>query len=217
MGPVVWWWRWWLGADPNRDREVAEARGVLDEQRTQVSELTSELDEQRTKVSELTAELEVRDTELATLRTQVADLEAQLRQRVAEPPDLDEAPAQAPDLPKASRPPDLPETPPQPDVSEEAAVPDLTATPDDLTATPDDQTAAPDDLTAVEGIGPKIAGLLREAGIATWRDLAQADVSRLRRVLDDAGPRYRMHDPSAWPSRAALLADGRQQQVENEV
>ena len=66
-----------------------------------------------------------------------------------------------------------------------------------------------DDLTMVEGIGPKIGRLCREAGIGTWRAMSGASVDRLREILDGAGPNYRMHDPTTWPRQAALLADGR--------
>lgn len=67
----------------------------------------------------------------------------------------------------------------------------------------------PDDLTVIEGIGPKIAELCVGIGIVTWRDLAQTEVSLLRTMLHDAGPRFRSHDPSTWPEQASLLADGR--------
>lgn len=66
-----------------------------------------------------------------------------------------------------------------------------------------------DDLTMVEGIGPKIGRLCREAGIGTWRAMSGASVDRLREILDGAGSNYRMHDPATWPRQAALLADGR--------
>lgn len=66
-----------------------------------------------------------------------------------------------------------------------------------------------DDLTVVEGIGPKIAELCTGVGITTWRQLADADVAILRSMLDDAGSRYRVHDPESWPRQAGLLAEGR--------
>lgn len=65
-----------------------------------------------------------------------------------------------------------------------------------------------DDLTVVEGIGPKIAELCHGVGIHTWRDLASTDVGLLRTMLEDAGPRYTMHDPSTWPQQAMLLSEG---------
>ncbi len=66
-----------------------------------------------------------------------------------------------------------------------------------------------DDLKVVEGIGPKIEQLCHGIGIATWADLASTEVSLLRTMLTDAGPRFRTHDPSTWPQQAQLLALGR--------
>ena len=66
-----------------------------------------------------------------------------------------------------------------------------------------------DDLTVIDGIGPKIAELCAGIGIQTWNDLAQTEVSLLRTMLDDAGPRFKSHDPTTWPEQAAALAAGR--------
>ena len=66
----------------------------------------------------------------------------------------------------------------------------------------------PDDLKRVEGIGPKIEGLLNARGITTWKQLAETEVALLQTVLDDAGPRYRIHDPATWPQQADLAARG---------
>ncbi len=65
-----------------------------------------------------------------------------------------------------------------------------------------------DDLRVVEGIGPKIAALLRDEGIGSWAALSQVDVETLRAILEAAGARFRMHDPGTWPRQAALLARG---------
>lgn len=65
-----------------------------------------------------------------------------------------------------------------------------------------------DKLTKVEGIGPKIAGLLAKAGIVTFADLARTKVSTLKGILEVAGSRYKMHDPSTWAQQAALAAKG---------
>ncbi len=62
----------------------------------------------------------------------------------------------------------------------------------------------PEDLTIIEGIGPKIAGLLKENGIRTWEDLAAAPVERLRHILEQAGGIFRQHDPTTWPMQAQL-------------
>ncbi len=64
----------------------------------------------------------------------------------------------------------------------------------------------PDDLTKIEGIGPKIAGLINDAGIVTFADLSKAKITVLQKVLDEAGSRYKAHDPSTWAEQAKLAA-----------
>jgi len=66
-----------------------------------------------------------------------------------------------------------------------------------------------DDLKIVEGIGPKIEELLRGGGVATWRQLSTTSVDRLQEILNSAGERYRMHNPTTWPKQAGLAADGK--------
>jgi len=61
------------------------------------------------------------------------------------------------------------------------------------------------ELQKVAGIGPKIAGLLVEQGIYNLQDLAQARVKKLQEILESAGARYRLADPSSWPKQAAQL------------
>jgi predicted flap endonuclease-1-like 5' DNA nuclease len=65
-----------------------------------------------------------------------------------------------------------------------------------------------DDLTKIEGIGPKVAQVLGDAGITTFAGLAATEVSRLRAILDAAGSRYRITDPTTWPEQAAHAARG---------
>jgi predicted flap endonuclease-1-like 5' DNA nuclease len=71
------------------------------------------------------------------------------------------------------------------------------------------ETPKVDDLKIVEGIGPKIEELLNKAGITTFAQLAETPVSRLKEILDAAGPSYQMHDPSTWPQQTALARDGK--------
>lgn len=68
--------------------------------------------------------------------------------------------------------------------------------------------AAADDLTKIEGIGPKIAGLLKADGIVTFADLGKATQKTLKGILTAAGKRYQMHDPSTWAKQAKLAAKG---------
>lgn len=71
-----------------------------------------------------------------------------------------------------------------------------------------------DDLKVVEGIGPKIAGLLNDIGITTWRELADAPVEKVQEMLDAAGPRYRIHNPATWAQQAGLAADAKWAELE---
>ncbi|WP_367388073.1 50S ribosomal protein L27 [Lewinella sp. LCG006] len=73
---------------------------------------------------------------------------------------------------------------------------------------PNGKSIKQDDLKMVEGIGPKIEGLLHDAGITTWEELANAPTEQVQAILDEAGPRYRMHQPTTWAKQARLAADG---------
>ena len=60
----------------------------------------------------------------------------------------------------------------------------------------------PDDLEAVEGIGPKIAQLLRQHGIATFVQLASASPAEISAILQRGGPDFRIANPGTWPEQA---------------
>jgi len=64
----------------------------------------------------------------------------------------------------------------------------------------------PDDLQAIEGIGPKIAGLLQDAGITTFAALAATSVERLEAILEAAN--LNLASPETWPEQAELAASG---------
>ncbi len=66
-----------------------------------------------------------------------------------------------------------------------------------------------DDLQIIEGIGPKIAELLKQDGIHTFAQLSRAPISRIQTVLDAAGPNYRLANPQTWPDQADLAARNR--------
>jgi predicted flap endonuclease-1-like 5' DNA nuclease len=65
----------------------------------------------------------------------------------------------------------------------------------------------PQDLKRIEGIGPKMARALHDAGIRTYSQLAEADEATLRRAIKSHGLRFA---PSivTWSRQARLLADG---------
>lgn len=64
----------------------------------------------------------------------------------------------------------------------------------------------PDDLVIIEGIGPKVAKVLNEAGIHSFADLAGANAADLQRTLDAAG--LQMMNPEGWIEQAKLAARG---------
>ena len=94
-----------------------------------------------------------------------------------------------------------------------------------LTETPDNQSLTikepikineprTDELDIIEGIGPKIAMLLYDAGIFTFRDLAVTPVYKIEEILDAAGPQFTRHDPTTWTQQAKLAAEGRWHDLE---
>jgi predicted flap endonuclease-1-like 5' DNA nuclease len=65
-----------------------------------------------------------------------------------------------------------------------------------------------DDLAEIEGIGPKIAQVLKGAGLVTFAQLADSSVEQLRTILAQAGPRFALANPETWPQQARLAAAG---------
>jgi predicted flap endonuclease-1-like 5' DNA nuclease len=66
-----------------------------------------------------------------------------------------------------------------------------------------------DNLQIVEGIGPKIERVLKEAGVGTWRILSGKSEEQLRKILTDYNPNYRIHNPKSWPQQALLASQGK--------
>ena len=66
-----------------------------------------------------------------------------------------------------------------------------------------------DDLTAIEGIGPKICGLFHAAGYRTFTQVSNMTVVQMSKILDDAGPNYRLANPETWAQQAKLAATNR--------
>ena len=78
---------------------------------------------------------------------------------------------------------------------------------------PAKKAAKGDDLKIIEGIGPKIAEVFNDAGIVSFQDLANADVAKLREILDAAGSQFAAHDPTTWPQQAELAAAGKMDEL----
>jgi len=63
-----------------------------------------------------------------------------------------------------------------------------------------------DDLTVLEGIGPKVAKVLNEIGIASFADLAGAEAAKVQEALNAAG--MQMMNPEGWIEQARLASAG---------
>ena len=73
---------------------------------------------------------------------------------------------------------------------------------------------APDDLAKIEGIGKKIAELLVAENIVSFKDLSKASAKKLKGILEAAGSKFKMHDPTSWPKQAKLAAAGKWAELE---
>ncbi|MBE17030.1 MAG: 50S ribosomal protein L21 [Dokdonia sp.] len=73
-------------------------------------------------------------------------------------------------------------------------------------AAPKKATSKGDDLKKIEGIGPKIAETLNEAGITTFNELATTDAAKIAEII--SGVRGN-HVTDTWPKQAQLAADGK--------
>lgn len=74
------------------------------------------------------------------------------------------------------------------------------------------ESAPVDNLKRIEGIGPKIAGLLQHAGITTFAQLAETDINRLNGILRNAN--LSIANPATWPEQARLAAEGEWPELE---
>ena len=63
-------------------------------------------------------------------------------------------------------------------------------------------------LTLIEGIGPKIAELLNEAGIHSFSDLASSDAEKIKEILAAQGGLMATRNPTTWPQQGRMAADG---------
>lgn len=135
--------------------------------------------------------------ERSGLSERILALEAALAARVV--------PASSPPEEPASPASEEPASPPPEELAPQAAV----AAAGLIAVVHHDEPVVPDDLRKIEGIGPKIQRLLRDNGVLTFRQLAEADVEVLRSYVMQGGKHMKVHDPAPWPARAALAAEGR--------
>ncbi|MCB0236527.1 MAG: DUF4332 domain-containing protein [Anaerolineae bacterium] len=66
------------------------------------------------------------------------------------------------------------------------------------------------DFLQIDGIGPKVSAILKDASIETIMQMASTPAERLQEILDAAGPRFGAIDASTWPEQAQALVTGKQ-------
>ncbi|KPM32862.1 50S ribosomal protein L21 [Croceitalea dokdonensis DOKDO 023] len=66
--------------------------------------------------------------------------------------------------------------------------------------------AKADDLKKIEGIGPKIASTLADAGITTFAALAKATPEKISEIIAEVRGN---HVTDTWPQQAQMAADGK--------
>jgi len=64
-----------------------------------------------------------------------------------------------------------------------------------------------DDLTKIEGVGPKAAEALVNAGMESYAKLAKGDGDKIKEILTEASSRMAHLDPTTWPKQAKMAAD----------
>ncbi len=68
--------------------------------------------------------------------------------------------------------------------------------------------AAGDKLNKIEGIGPKIASVLTDAGLSSFALLSKSTPEAIREILDNADGNFAAHNPTTWPKQAEMAAAG---------
>lgn len=74
------------------------------------------------------------------------------------------------------------------------------------------KTSSVDDLRLIEGIGPKIASVLVEAGIVSFNKLSGMKPEEIKAILNNAN--IPLAQPDTWPEQARMAANGEWQALE---
>ncbi len=64
-----------------------------------------------------------------------------------------------------------------------------------------------DDLTKIEGVGPKAAEALTNAGLETFAKVAKAKADKMKEILTEASSRLAHLDTGSWAKQAKMAAD----------
>ncbi len=200
-----------------------------------VDETIAKLKRKAAKASAVSEAPPAEDTTKETVK-EVAEAKAAKKETAPEPvaeTPVTEAPAEetAPEAPAKEETPEAPEA--------EAAAPETPAK-EETPGDPEPEAAAPaapvakvadaeaseapakkkpakkvkeDNLKVIEGVGPKLESILKEAGISDLQILSNTEPDKLREILEAAGSRYKMFNPTTWPKQAKLAAEGKMDEL----
>ncbi|MBT8318455.1 MAG: 50S ribosomal protein L21 [Lutibacter sp.] len=74
---------------------------------------------------------------------------------------------------------------------------------------PAKKVAKADDLKKIEGVGPKAAEAMINAGLDTFAKVAKADSKKIAEILTEASSRLAHLVTDTWPKQAGLAAEGK--------
>ncbi|MEM9141585.1 MAG: 30S ribosomal protein S2 [Bacteroidota bacterium] len=136
-------------------------------------------------------------------------------------PEVKEAPkAEVEAAPEAAQPQTVEEAPvTEPEIPEEApAAEPVAEIPETKEEAPAPETEAPaateaDDLTKIEGVGPKAAEALANAGVSSYAALAETEAEKVKEILTEASSRMAHLDPTSWAKQAKMAAEGQWEEL----
>lgn len=94
------------------------------------------------------------------------------------------------------------------EVVEEAAADEAASAVEDAADEAAAEPVEPDNLRRIEGIGPKVAGALNDAGILTFAQITEHTPEQLMAIMQEANVRVLPGAAETWPEQAALAAKG---------
>ena len=69
------------------------------------------------------------------------------------------------------------------------------------------KTTKSDDFTKIEGVGPKAAEAISNAGIKTFAELSKSKADKIKEILTEASSRMAHLDPTSWPKQAKMASE----------
>ena len=69
------------------------------------------------------------------------------------------------------------------------------------------KTTKSDDFTKIEGVGPKAAEAISNAGIKTFAELSKSKADKIKEILTKASSRMAHLDPTSWPKQAKMASE----------